>query len=250
MLNDDIKILFLSLEQTRGDWFERARRIWAFYNMEAPLNQVNERSISYWENNFWMTDINRMSNDDIIGAYEDFRSEVGQPPDFVALDYLGYYAQSFKSSSRYERVSDAVMSLKGCAKDLMVPFFAPHQVSRGAGFGEEIDLSDARDSGAIEETADFVFAMWNEDTKKGVDPQDREGVVNMRIAKSRNGGKGHKIQMQFGYSTLVMVPAEEHNLVSFAKDELAYSARGESWEDAILRHKSGQKDGPLLSFKA
>lgn len=113
---------------------------------------------------------------------------------------------------------------------------------RGAGFGDEPDLSDARDSGAIEETADFVFGMWNEDTKKGVNPEDRQGVVNLRVAKSRFGGKGHRIRMQFGYCTLVMVPMEEQSLVPFAKDELAYAARGESWEDAMMRHKTGVRD--------
>lgn len=92
---------------------------------------ANQETLKFWENSFYMTDVNRMSTDDIVGAYEDFKSEAGVPPDLVAIDYLGYFAQSFKSSSRYERVSDAgAMALKGCAKDeIQCPVFAPHQVS-------------------------------------------------------------------------------------------------------------------------
>jgi replicative DNA helicase len=179
---------------------------------------------------------------------DDYQLETGSKPDIVAIDYLGYWAQSFHANSRYEKVTDAVMSLKACAKDLKVPFIAPHQVSRGAEFGTEIDLSDSRDSGAIEETADFAFGMWNEDTRKGVNPEDRKGEVNLRIIKSRHGGKGHKITMQFGYCTLVMAPHEDPVATAFARDELAYAARGESWEDAMTRHKTGRKDGDLLSF--
>lgn len=248
MAKPDVKILFCSLEQTPADWFERARRIYAFYNMTAELKDVNALALKYWQDNLYMTGVNRMSEEDLLAAVDDFEMENGRKPDMVAIDYLGYWAQSFKPSSRYEKLTEAVMALKAIAKETRIPIFSPHQVSRGADFGSEPDLSDARDSGAVEETADFVFGMWNEDTRKGVDPEDKKGEVNLRILKSRHGGKGHKITMQFGYCTLVMAPHEDPAATTFARDELVYAARGESWQDAMTRHKTGIKDGPLLSF--
>lgn len=248
MVKDDVKILFCSLEQTPADWFERARRIYAFYNMTEDLKDINDLTKKYWQNNLYMTGVNRMTEEDLLAAIDDYEMENGAKPDMVAIDYLGYWAQSFKSGSRYEKLTDAVMTLKSIAKEVKIPIFSPHQVSRGADFGAEPDLSDARDSGAVEETADFVFGMWNEDTRKGTDPADRKGEVNLRILKSRHGGKGHKITMQFGYCTLVMAPHEDAAALSFARDELEYAARGESWQDAMTRHKTGKKDGPILSF--
>lgn len=242
MTNPDAQILFVSLEQTRGDWFERARRIWNFYNLDTPRGDVNQRTLDFWRPHLEIVDKNRISEVELISCIREYEMRHSRKPDVVAVDYLGYWAASFKERDRYQKVTEAVMSLKAVAKEERVAIISPHQVNRGADYGAEFEMDSARDSGAVEETADFVFGIWNPDTMKGVALEDRSGVVNLKIGKSRHGGKGNQIKLQFAPLTLVMVPIEEQRGLKFARDELKYVLQRDSWEAAIFRHRTGIQD--------
>lgn len=249
---EDDAFLFHSMEQTRGDWFERERRIWNFYNLNCPSQDVNSESLKYWDNRIRITDVNRMAVDELYGAIADFRDEMGKNPSVVAIDYLGYWARTFKGLSKYEAVTEAVMTLKQVAKDEHVRIIAPGQVSRTQDFGKKLDVDSGRDSGAIEETADSVFLLYNPDTASAVSAEERSGQIHCGIGKSRSGGKGREMVMQFGYLTLVMVPLTDVKYSGFAADELSYDLTQDSgqvvapWEAAIFRHRTGQKNGSIL----
>jgi hypothetical protein len=238
----DAKILFISLEQTRGDWFERAQRIWNFYNLGCDPAKVEQETLRYWRNRLLLVDKNRVSEDELLRSIEEYVLQMGSKPDLVAVDYLGYWAAGFKGKDRYERVSEAVSSLKAVAKSERVPIIAPHQVSRVAEFGSEPDIDAARDSGAVEETADFVFALWSPDATKGKQADQRNGLVNLKIGKSRHGGKGDVVKLQFAPVTLAMVPYDDHKLRTLAHDELNYNIQRDTWKQAVFRHRTGRKD--------
>jgi len=138
---EDKKFLFVSLEQTRGEWWERARRIHRFYNIES----TDEDAARWWEDHIMLVDKNRVSDAELRYVIEDYAYRMGGMPDCVFVDYLGYWAQSFRGE-RYERVSDAVMSMKGLGKELRLSFIVPHQVSRVGKDGEEFAADAARDS--------------------------------------------------------------------------------------------------------
>lgn len=146
MLQDDVKVLFVSLEQTRGDWFERARRIWNFYNLATPRKEVNKKTLDFWRPRLEMVDKNRISEEELVACIDEYELKHGRRPDLVAVDYLGYWANGFKAKDRYEKVSDAVMSLKAVAKEKRLPIVTPHQVNRMAEFGQELQVDQARDS--------------------------------------------------------------------------------------------------------
>jgi len=253
MEKPDIKILFCSLEQTRGDWFERARRIHGFHNLdlapdfEKPGDQFYERlhgaTLDFWRNNLLMVDKNRMTEEDLVSCIEEYEEYMGARPDVVAIDYLGYWASSFKGKDKYEKVTDAVMALKAVAKEYQVPIIAPHQVNRGADFGSEFQADSARDSGAVEETGDFVFGLWSPDSQKGKKTEERTGRVHLKILKSRHGGKGTEIEYQFAPLTLAMVPITSMAHRE-ARHELEYQLRKDSWEQALWRHKTGMRTSP------
>jgi archaellum biogenesis ATPase FlaH len=238
----DAHVLFISLEQTRGDWFERARRIWNFYNLNTPRDQVNKLTLDFWRPRLEMVDKNRVTEDELVACIGEYELRHGRKPDLVAVDYLGYWAAGFKGRDRYEKVGDAIMSLKAVAKDQRVAILSPHQVNRGAEFGQEFEIDSARDSGAVEETADFVFTLWNPDSVRGVAAEDRSGVIKMKIGKSRHGGKGNVVSLQFAPLTLAMVPIEETAKLRLARDELKYVLQRDSWEHAIFRHRTGMQD--------
>jgi len=231
------KMLFLSLEQTRGEWWERARRIFRFYNLDA----TDEDAAEFWRDRLMIVDKNRLSGTDIRTIIEDFDYRVGSNPDLIALDYIGYWAQAF-GGERYQRVSDAIMELKGLAKDVLIPFLAPHQVSRTAKDGEEFDSSAARDAGVIEETSDFLLAIWSPDNNMGRTEDEKQGIINMKILKSRHGGRGVTMNFYWAPLSLVMVPQGDR-LVHFARDEMMYAGKAyrEDWETAHWRHRTGFK---------
>lgn len=232
-LNPNIQILFISLEQTRGDWFERARRIHRFYDFKTNDTDC----LNYYKNNLMIVDKNRLTEEDLIACIEQYEFESGRRPDIVAVDYLGYWARSYKGEG-YERTSAAVMALKAIAKDQRLAIITPHQVSRATRFGEEMEADAGKESGAVEETADFLMTMWTEDARKGIEQKDKKGIIKLKIAKSRHGGSGITTSLQFAQISLAMVPLGDPQAVR-AKNELSMAMGGDSFETAIYRHATG-----------
>lgn len=239
---EDLKFLFVSLEQTAGEWWERAKRIHRFYNLEA----TDDDCAAWWADNIQIVEQNRVTELELHSALDDFEYRIGQPPDVVMIDYLGYWAQSYKGE-RYQRTSDAIMAMKAIAKDRRIRVISPHQVSRVAKDGEDFGGDAARDAGVVEETADFLFAIWNPDNTLGRAEEDRSGIVNLRIAKSRHGGRGQKIMFQWAPISLALVPhgSGETEHLTMARNELEFEQNRDNWEQAIYRHQTGIVKGTI-----
>jgi hypothetical protein len=228
----NLRFLFLSLEQCGGEWFDRARRVYRFYNSSA----TDEQAENFWAARLHIVEKNRLSEDEMHAALDDFEYEMGGKPDLVLLDYLGYWAQSFKGD-RYERTSDAIMAIKSIAKDRRIPFIVPQQVNRSSHYGEEPDIDSVRDAGTILETADFMFSFWTEDDRHGRDEKEKNGSYYLRLGKSRHGHRGAKVEFQFAPLSLVHVPTGESRWVQMARDEVEWLRQGATYEQAIERHR-------------
>ena len=83
----------------------------------------------------------------------------------VVVDYLGKITPADKRASRYEAVTDISGALKTLAVELGVPVLALAQLNReNTGRSDKRpQLSDLRDSGAIEQDADSVIMLHRED---------------------------------------------------------------------------------------
>jgi replicative DNA helicase len=101
-------------------------------------------------------------------------------------------------SSRQEEVSTISRSLKGLAKELDIPILALSQLNRGVENREGLEgkrpqLSDLRESGAIEQDADMVLFVHRPEyyhilqDDKG---RDLRGMAEIIIAKHRKGATG------------------------------------------------------------
>ena len=231
MQQPDKKILFVSLEQTRNEWFERARRIHRFYDLDA----TEQDTLEWYRHRFMMVDKNRVTEDELKNCIEQFDYDVGSPPDLVAVDYLGYWARSYGGES-YERTSAAAHAMKAIAKEYRVPFIAPHQVSRLAEAGKEPSLNAARDSGVVEETADFIFALWSPDQTTGKSREERSGEIKLKVLKSRHGGVGTQVQLQFAPLSLALVPKGDEHFQRAVNDH-SYALRGDTFDEAIRKHQ-------------
>jgi replicative DNA helicase len=113
--------------------------------------------------------------------------------DLLLIDYLQLMHGSGKSENRQQEVSQMTRSLKALAKELAIPVVVLSQLSRAPEQAERRSkvpqLSDLRESGAIEQDADIVLFLYREELYK---PQDEalKGKAQVIIAKHRNGPTG------------------------------------------------------------
>ena len=233
LIRPDIKILYISLEQTRNEWFERAHRIHNFYEPGSSTLDT----VKFWNNKLMMVDKNRLSEAELEVCIDQYEYETGGLPDIVAVDYLGYYSRSF-AGEEYARVTSAIMGLKGIAKARQLVFFVPHQVNRSGDYGEELSADQGKSSGAVEETADMLMSLWNPDQQIGIAKSDQRKEINMKILKSRDGGVGQLVQYQFAPLTLAIVPKDDV-LYERALRERQYWLAGDDWKKAVYRYKTG-----------
>lgn len=122
----------------------------------------------------------------------------------IIIDYLQLMnASGMRFQSREQEVSTISRSLKGLAKELDIPIIALSQLNRnvenrggekGGIEGKKPQLSDLRESGAIEQDADMVCFIHRPDYYKiyedPVTKKDLRGVAQVIIAKHRNGATG------------------------------------------------------------
>ncbi len=119
-------------------------------------------------------------------------SAKGTPLSLVLVDYLQLMRGAGRVESRQQEISEISRNLKGLARDLRVPVIALSQLSRRPeekGREGKPQLSDLRESGAIEQDADMVAFIYREEVYK---PQeiDLQGKAKILIAKQRNGPTG------------------------------------------------------------
>jgi replicative DNA helicase len=122
----------------------------------------------------------------------------------VVVDYLQLMTPSKRLDSRQQEVSDMSRSLKLLAKEINVPVVALSQLNRAAENrgDKKPQLSDLRESGAIEQDADLVILLHREDV---YEPESaRAGEADFIIAKQRNGPTGTvTVAFQGHYSRFV-----------------------------------------------
>lgn len=110
--------------------------------------------------------------------------------DLILVDYLQLMNGSKRTESRQQEVAQNARELKTIAKTLDVPLIALSQLSRApeARNPPKPMMSDLRESGEIEQTADVVAFIYREDYYKP--SEENAGVAEILFAKQRNGPTG------------------------------------------------------------
>src|ERR1035441_6282796 len=121
----------------------------------------------------------------------------------LVIDYLQLittFGSRRKYEGRQQEVSEISAGIKNLAKDLDIPVIILCQLNR------ELDkdksrkprLSDLRESGSIEQDADFVGFLYKKPAKEDEDRDEMDSVpVNLLISKQRNGPAGVDIALIF-----------------------------------------------------
>jgi replicative DNA helicase len=107
------------------------------------------------------------------------------------VDYLQLMQIRGRTESRQQEISGITRALKALAKELNVPVMALSQLSRAVEQRKppKPQLSDLRESGAIEQDADVVGLIYRDEIYNPEDSPDK-GIAEINIAKQRNGPTG------------------------------------------------------------
>jgi replicative DNA helicase len=116
----------------------------------------------------------------------------------VIVDYLQLMKGRSRVESRQQEISEISRSLKALAKELTIPVIAVSQLSRKTEerTGNRPQLSDLRESGAIEQDADLILFIYRDEVYNRDPENPNRGKAEVIIGKQRNGPIG-KIDLAF-----------------------------------------------------
>lgn len=108
----------------------------------------------------------------------------------IIVDYLQMIRGMRRGENRQQEISEISRALKSLSKELKVPLIAVSQLSRAveARSDHRPQLSDLRESGAIEQDADVVVLLLREEYYNPT--SENRGIAEVILAKQRNGPVG------------------------------------------------------------
>jgi len=196
----------------------------AFFSLEMSASQLVQRILSA-ESEIWLEKISRgkLEEHEMKQLYAKGIQRLAQAPIFIddsaalnifelrakcrrlknkhnvgliLIDYLQLMSGTGdnRNGNREQEISKISRDLKGLAKELQVPIIALSQLSREVEKRKEGNkmpqLSDLRESGAIEQDADMVMFLYRPeyyDINANEFGESNKGETHVRIAKHRNG---------------------------------------------------------------
>lgn len=116
--------------------------------------------------------------------------------DMLVIDYLQLMSMGGANANRVQEISEISRALKHLARELHIPIVVLSQLSRAVESRpvKIPQLSDLRESGAIEQDADVVMMLYREDYYE--EDSQRKGMLDVYVKKHRNGPVG-RVELMF-----------------------------------------------------
>ena len=157
----------------------------------------------------------RFTPDHLEKMIEKAELKMGIRPAVVMVDYIQLFSGTGK---RYEIVSDAAESLKRIAKNTKTIVVLTSQVSRkGKDDDAGVTLTDAKESGSIENSSGVVLGMWRPD-------KDTLRIKILKNTKGRADGKDEFIECNYDGATMtiterIKTPIDQEDVPNYYKHE-------------------------------
>lgn len=208
-LNNDKVCAVFSLEMPEVQIIQRLLCGFAGVSMSSALSgklesndwkKLTKASEKLRKSRIYIDDSSRVTPAEILSKCRRIKSKNNGQLDLIMIDYIQLMSSGKKNAdqNRTQEVADITRELKIMAKELDVPVIALSQLRRMQ--SKEPQLSDLRESGAIEQDADIVMFInrpdvgaTDEELKKG---NIQKGMADLIIAKHRNGGLD-RIKLRF-----------------------------------------------------
>ncbi len=151
-------------------------------------NQINSASNILGKAPIFVDDSAGLNAIDLRSRARRIQSEKGQLG-LIVVDYIQLMQASAGTENRATEISEITRSLKILAKDLKVPVVALSQLNRSLEQrpNKRPQMSDLRESGAIEQDADVIFFIYRDEV---YNDDAEKGAAEVLIGKQRNGPVG------------------------------------------------------------
>lgn len=240
-------VLFCSLEMPREQLAARLLSSEARVDMQKirsgrmqreDWNKMTDAAASMGKLPVWLDDTPALSLLDLRAKIRRLQAELARGSadgiqakklGLVVVDYLQLMQGRRGAGSREQEISELSRGLKGLAKEMKVPVIALSQLNRAVETRSAKDkrpqLSDLRESGAIEQDADTIIFVYR-DEYYFRDSEDK-GVAELIIAKQRNGPTG-KVMVKFTseYTRFDNLAADDYQFDDFETDNRGGNAWG------------------------
>ncbi len=147
------------------------------------------------------------------------RLQMEQGLDLLIVDYMQLMSMGGNSLNRVQEISEISRALKHLARELHIPVVVLSQLSRAVESRpvKIPQLSDLRESGAIEQDADVVMMLYREDYYE--EDSQRKGMLDVYVKKHRNGPTG-RIELMFKKEQMRFITVEKsRKSMDFAMDD-------------------------------
>jgi replicative DNA helicase len=201
-IQTDMTVGFFSLEMSKEQLFMRmltaearidAHRFRSGYLNEKDYGRLSHALGTLAEARVFIDDTASLGVLEMRAKARRLQSEHGLH--LLIIDYIQLMQGRGRFESRQTELASISRSLKGLAKELKIPIVALSQLSRAPETRSDHrpQLSDLRESGALEQDADVVMFIFREEQYRDADGQPNqaaEGVAEIIIGKQRNGPVG------------------------------------------------------------
>ena len=208
-------VLFCSLEMPREQLAARLlssearvdmQRIRSGRMQREDWNKLTDAASRLGRLPLWLDDTPALTLLDLRAKIRRLQAEISRGDNslpakklgLIVVDYLQLMQGRRDAGSREQEISELSRGLKALAKEMSVPVIALSQLNRAvetrATKDKRPQLSDLRESGAIEQDADTIVFIYRDEYYFRDSPD--KGIAELIVAKQRNGPTG-KVMVKF-----------------------------------------------------
>ena len=163
---------------------EKGKKV-LFVSVEMSEEMIIRRILSTYQPSMIPPTFNIL----IAGTLSTIEAEIQKKArdfDLILVDYIQLLHPKTKTRDMYERVTNISSELKSMATRFNIPFMCASQFSRKAE-GNQPNLADLKESGALEQDADVVLSLWKHKGDDDLNIHENMATVRVDLLKNRNG---------------------------------------------------------------